>query len=306
MSYIFRPMLACEPQIEKWPIKFPVLASFKLDGVRALVKDGVVLSRTLKPIPNKHVQARYGIDELEGFDGELIAHPSNSPTAYIDTVSMVMSRDASTDTLLYAVFDKHDMLPDTPYYDRANYLKQLIYLKASLLEALNIAILHQYFIKDQTQLKEIKDLAISLGFEGLILRSLDSPYKMGRSTAKEGWMIKLKDWVDSEARILEIVEGQTNTNEAQLDERGYTKRSTHKEGKVGAGMAGAFVVEDIRGRHYGMTFQVGMGKATHPERIKIWKDREKMKGRIIKYKYFPVGMKEAPRHPSFLSFFEEL
>ena len=34
-------------------LKYPVMASAKLDGIRALVSDGIVLSRSGKPIPNK-------------------------------------------------------------------------------------------------------------------------------------------------------------------------------------------------------------------------------------------------------------
>jgi DNA ligase-1 len=60
-----RPMLACK---DATGLKFPLLASAKIDGVRALVKDGKVLSRSLKPIPNRHVQEMFG--SLEGADGE--------------------------------------------------------------------------------------------------------------------------------------------------------------------------------------------------------------------------------------------
>lgn len=37
-------------------LKYPVLVSPKLDGIRCLIIDGVAMSRSLKPIPNKHVQ----------------------------------------------------------------------------------------------------------------------------------------------------------------------------------------------------------------------------------------------------------
>jgi DNA ligase-1 len=47
----FKPMLASDcGGIEN--VRFPVIASPKLDGVRALVIDGALMSRSLKPIPN--------------------------------------------------------------------------------------------------------------------------------------------------------------------------------------------------------------------------------------------------------------
>ena len=46
----FKPLLASPADLST--LRFPVLASPKLDGVRAIVKDGVVLSRSLKKIPN--------------------------------------------------------------------------------------------------------------------------------------------------------------------------------------------------------------------------------------------------------------
>ena len=53
----FKPMLLPRetPDLDK--LQYPIIASAKLDGIRCLIKDGVALSRTLKPIPNKSIQA---------------------------------------------------------------------------------------------------------------------------------------------------------------------------------------------------------------------------------------------------------
>lgn len=64
----FRPMLSATVT-EVAALRFPLLASHKLDGIRALVLGGVVVSRNLKPIPNRHVQALFGRREYEGLDG---------------------------------------------------------------------------------------------------------------------------------------------------------------------------------------------------------------------------------------------
>ena len=86
----FRPMLASHCK-DTSKLKFPVLVSKKLDGVRASMQGGILLSRSLKPIPNVHVQEMFkGLPE--GLDGELIFGDPCSPTAYRDTVSIVIDR----------------------------------------------------------------------------------------------------------------------------------------------------------------------------------------------------------------------
>ena len=52
----FKPMLACECS-DITQVKFPIMASSKLDGIRCTIFGGVAYSRSLKPIPNKFVQS---------------------------------------------------------------------------------------------------------------------------------------------------------------------------------------------------------------------------------------------------------
>jgi hypothetical protein len=70
---MFKPMLATDAELDK--LRFPILCSPKLDGIRAVVRGGVVYSRSNKPIPNKWVQSK--LSHLEHYDGELIVAPSS-------------------------------------------------------------------------------------------------------------------------------------------------------------------------------------------------------------------------------------
>ena len=72
MSEIFKCMLATDADLGK--LRFPLLASAKLDGVRPVVRDGVVFSRSNKPIPNAYVQKLF--NKHTHFDGELIVRDS--------------------------------------------------------------------------------------------------------------------------------------------------------------------------------------------------------------------------------------
>ena len=56
-----------------------------------------------------------------------------------------------------------------------------------------------------------------MGFEGAMVRSLDGRYKNGRSTLREGLLLKVKPWKDSEAEILEVYEMMRNENEEEKE-----------------------------------------------------------------------------------------
>ena len=69
MTTSFKPLLAkdYDPAL----LRFPVLASPKIDGVRATVLNNQLVSRSLKPIPNKLVFKALSNSALHGVDGEL-------------------------------------------------------------------------------------------------------------------------------------------------------------------------------------------------------------------------------------------
>ena len=53
-------------------LRYPLLATQKIDGIRCLIIDGVAMSRSLKPIPNRYIQSIIGKREYNGLDGELV------------------------------------------------------------------------------------------------------------------------------------------------------------------------------------------------------------------------------------------
>ena len=103
MKQIIKPMLAVEVNFDK--LRYPIYTQPKLDGIRVIVKDGVVYSRSLKAIANKHVQSLFG--HLHGLDGELIVGNPTAHNVFQKTTSGVMSKDGEPDVTLY-VFDMWD------------------------------------------------------------------------------------------------------------------------------------------------------------------------------------------------------
>jgi DNA ligase-1 len=277
---MFRPMLACEADLTK--LKFPLLASAKLDGVRAVVRDGVVYSRSNKPIPNEWVQRMLG--RYEHYDGELIVGEPTSKSCYRDTVSHVMSHDKLNFDLRFYVFDHVQNLA-APYIDRLKHVKAKI---------MQTYIHDQHVVHCLDTLLNLEESYLADGYEGLILRDPNAPYKRGRSTMKEGYLLKLKRFVDAEATVIGFEERMHNGNVAETNELGRTKRSSHQANKSGRGDLGALVV-----RMDGVQFNIGTG-FDDAERATIWDNQADYLNRLVKFKFFPVGVKEAPRHPVYL------
>lgn len=280
---LFKPMLATDADPLK--LKFPLLASTKLDGIRATVRDGVVYSRSNKPIPNKHVQEKF--KHLEYYDGELIAGPPNAKDVMRQTTSVVMAHDKPADNVSFYMFD-HVEWPMQGYHQRQERMRGWGVRP-------DIFMLEQQMIKDHAELIDFEEWTLGEGYEGLILRDPYARYKYGRSTVNEGYLLKMKRFVDSEATVIGFEERMHNGNEATVSELGRTKRSSHKAGKSGRGDLGALMCKGADG----VLFNIGTG-FSDPERSEIWANRDRYNGKIAKFKYFPVGVKEAPRHPVFL------
>lgn len=292
----FKPMLASPADFSI--LQYPLFASPKLDGIRAVVLDGKLVSRKLLHIPNKHVFNVLSLTEFDGLDGELIVGSPTADDVYRVTNSAVMSHQGAPE-FTYHVFDLHDYV--ARFTTRLEILRDRIdefnaaarQVERRLLgEASCKIVLHEHVhINDEAELLEYEAKQIELGYEGLILRSGMGVYKHGRSTAREQYMLKVKRFEDSEAEVLGVVEEMFNGNEAEKDNLGRTKRSKAKAGLVGKGTMGALQVRDLK---TGVEFEIGTGFTAADRQRTDWQ------GKIVKYKYFPIGVKDKPRHPVYL------
>jgi len=264
-------------------LKYPVLASYKLDGIRAYVSGGVLLSRRNKPIPNNHLQKMFGKKKYDGLDGELIIGTPNSPTAFRTTDSIVMSKNVlPTLQCVFHVFDN--------FLTGGGFQNRLLSARRTATHA-QMRVVDQFLMTNADDLNTLEEKAIAAGYEGLMLRALDGPYKQGRSTTREGYLLKLKQFEDSEATVLGAEELEHNLN----DKNAAGERSTHKAGMVKGGVMGALLVRDV---HTGVEFSIGSG-FTAAERKELWALRETLPGRTARYKFFATGGKDKPRFPIF-------
>lgn len=286
---LFKSMLAgrLQPDFDFNLLKYPVLVSPKLDGIRASVQGGVLLSRNLKPIRNRFTQKHFARPELEGLDGELIFGNPTDKDVYHKTNSAVMSGDGEP-LVTYHVFDKPGPEPFEIRLDIA----------ATKARWPRTILVPHAIVEDAKMLLRFEAALVRQGFEGMMIRSRFGSYKQGRSTLNEGYLLKVKRFLDGEAMIFDIEEEMQNTNEGIRQETGKLKRSSHKENMVPKGTAGSLCVRDIK---TGVEFNVGSG-LDGPLSLEMWNNKSRYIGTIIKYKYFPIGVKDKPRHPIFLGF----
>lgn len=297
-EFQLRPMLAARELSEANAhlLRFPLWGSYKLDGIRALVTEQGVVSRTLKPIRSTFVQNKFWSELQIGLDGELIYGSPTDKHVFNSTTSAVMTVGCE-DPVHFYVFDLF-----WPYNAVQNSYASRMAIALSKINALPSSVKEYVHWVQQKQLGswdavlEFEQEAISQGYEGIILRDPNAPYKYGRSTFKEQKLLKLKRYLDSEAVVLDFVEKFKNENEAVIDALGYQKRSASKEGKIPANTLGTLVVRDI---HTGVEFELGTGFDDYLRKY-IWSNRDHFKGQIAKYKYFPIGEIDKPRQPVFL------
>jgi DNA ligase 1 len=276
--------------------KFPCLVSPKLDGVRCVIgADGVAYSRKLKPIPNRHVQKLFGRKKFAGLDGELTVGPSNGKDVFRDTMSGVMSEDGEPD-VIFNVFDNFldPVGARRPFCVRFSRLTELV--MASQAAGTPIIKVQHEVVNTAEELIARESEFLADGYEGLMIRSTEGPYKFGRSTVREGYLLKMKRFADAEAVVIGYEELQHNENAQERDALGHAKRSTKKAGKVGAGMLGTLLCRDEKS---GVEFGIG-GGFTEADRVELWAARDTLVGKLAKYKFFPMGSKEAPRFPTWL------
>lgn len=293
-----KPLLACNAPANLNSLPYPLFASVKLDGIRCVIKDGVALSRTLKPIRNQYIQSLLGRPEFNGLDGELIVGDPAASDCMRKTNSGVMSFDGEPD-FKYYVFDIWNR-PGVQYKDALESLCDKPFGNRVANHS-NIEVLQQYTVKTSNEVEAIEQSALDDGHEGIILRRPDATYKYGRSTVKEGFLYKLKRYLQSEAVVIGVKPFQHNTNDPEINALGYTQRSSAKEGKVDLPLLGALVVKGRFQEFAEVTFDIGTGFTMY-EREFLWKQRESLIGKIVTYKYFPIGCKDKPRQPVFVSF----
>ena len=270
-------------------LRYPLYVFPKFNGFRGYIKDGVVYTASNKPFKNRAMQEAFGKPEYEGLDGEfVVGDPADGDNSLNRTSSVVTRVDGDISDLRFYAFDCIDDL-DRAFDSR----HRQTFEKSNGVSHVYAVRCHIAYSWDDVV--RIEHAYVEAGWEGVITRDPHAPYKCGRSTAREAYMGKLKQFIDDEFEIVGFEERMHNTNEATVNERGLTQRSSAQAGKVGRGDLGALICRTKEGH----TFNVGTG-FNDAQRADFWSFRNQLIGQLAKVKYHAVGSNTVPVLPVFL------
>lgn len=308
----FKPILAPNEEPDLETIQYPVLASFKLDGIRCIFYKGEILSRSLKQIQNKQLREKFEpLRKYSEKNNVIIDGEIYSPKlTFQEITSFVMTEDLTEsktvkkngtaltipDHLNFYCFDCITDNPNTPYEQR---IKNYCLLAEIPNECLILC--SQAILKSKEEVENYFEEATANGYEGLILRSPGGKYKFGRGTLKEGIIYKVKPFVTFDAQITDVVQSTEVREgaEKKINELGRSVTSKKKDDRVLIEKASAFWV-----LYEGKPLKVTLAM-TDEEKIYVWRNKESYIGKYVEYKAMLIGSKDLPRHPTFLRFRED-
>ena len=335
----FKPILAPNDQPNLDDIKYPILASYKLDGIRCIFKNGEMLSRSLKPIVNKQLREKFKpiADYTKQYslilDGEIYSHE----LTFQEITRAVMTQDFEDKKSIKKLMNNPDvrcvdenfkkfekMLESEEEYDNyvnallsnikfymfdgiynnepeESYKNRLKHIEKISVKFKNIVCVEQEEINSKEEIKVLFEVALNDGYEGLILRNPIGKYKFGRCTIREGNLYKVKPFRTFDAQIIEVSQG-TKVNPdvpTTTNELGRTVTSKKKADRILVDMTRDFVV-----KYEGKILNVSTSSLTHDKRKELWKKKDELIGKWIEYKGMLVGAKDVPRHPVFIRFRE--
>ena len=291
-------MLAPNEKVELTDMKFPLLVSYKLDGIRCIFKDGQMYSRALKQFPN--VQLRKRFEHLAKLskekniilDGELLA--KSLTFNELSGITRQLDKKLPDDLFFYCFDSIKNEEFDVPFKDRVVNTRKFI----TQIEEQYVSLLSQNLIIDHNDIQKLYEKALEFGCDGLILRDPNGRYKFGRGTVKEGLIYKMKPFQTFDAKIIGIIQATEVREgaEKKINELGRSVTSKKKDDRILIEKAAAFEVM------YKAKILKVVIAMTDEEKIEVWNNQKKYLGKMIEYKGMLVGAKALPRHPVFIRF----
>ncbi len=306
----FKPMLACDWHEEK--LKFPCIVQPKLDGVHSLNRHGKCLGRSLKSHENRYVTEQFSKPEYHGFCGEKI--DADLGTTHPDLCRITsgnLRRIEGEPNIVWVLFDYvTEETKGLGYVQRMHKLEEYLDCLESD-DFVPVDIVESTLVENLEQLLELEEEYLNHGYEGIVIRDPNAPYKYGRcgKTFMGAW--RVKRFIEEEILVDKINEGMHNANEAKTNELGRTERSTHQENMKPNGLLGNMEGTTIKDIHdpqsgellipKGERVTVSPGEMNHKMRGFYFENPSEIVGHVIKFKMFPKGVKDKPRFPTYVS-----
>jgi len=302
-----KPMLApnAEPNLET--LRYPVLASHKLDGVRFLMFDGKMYSRNMEPLHPAVTRRFTPVIEMTKktgvcLDGEIWAQDM----AFNKIVSAMACHENSGHLYLY-VFDMlsvEEWYAEKPWTPFSRRVEQYIdWCSANDPQGHCLVAVQQHGCRNAAQVLALQQEAQAKGWEGLMLKCPNSVYAHRRVTARQNEFWKMKFWDTINGVIVGFKQMQRLTDEAKANNieksaLGRTKRGHRKDDREAVDDIGSVEIEVTDGQIFpkGTRFFAGWAnEASDVRSAMTWDNRARFLGQKVDVVYQGHGSKDKPR-----------
>ena len=186
------PMLAQDFKKHESKVQYPCFVSPKLDGMRALKDQYMIVSRKNKAITTmSHIESEL-LAYADIFDGELYAEGES----FQRNMELIKKyRPGESEQVKYHVYDV--VLPNLSFSERYAILKGIIEVE----QPQNIVLVPAYEINSKEELLEYHAKFLSEGYEGSIVRHGDTGYEINKRSYS---LLKFKDFIDLACEIVDV------------------------------------------------------------------------------------------------------
>jgi DNA ligase-1 len=269
---MFLPMLAHRYDKHSAKINFPCLVQPKLDGVRMLARkdNGIVTMWSRKgkviDIPDKiNAQLCEMLDDGQCTDGELYVHG----WTFQKIIAAVKKKRDDTDLLEYHIYDSpHPTLPFEMRLPQKGVGATMYprHCQGWTIIGKNIKFIATHDVVDQAEFDVYEGMFVQQGYEGMMVRNQNSPYKYKYRSYD---LQKVKRFLDNEYKII--------------------------GGKDGTGRETGLVIFRCSTSN-GLEFDV-RPRGTHEERAVIFKNLTDYIGKHLTVRYQELTDDGRPRFP---------
>jgi DNA ligase-1 len=271
-SAYVEPMLAQKYVDRKDEVVFPIYGSNKIDGHRGILsKVGLYTRNGKKYTSCNHIEELlkplFKAHPLWIIDGELYTH--NYPFEKISslirkTKPTAEDLEESKKVIQYYIFDTIVDDKSAGFKDRFELMKKEILRLIG--KNKSIVFVENTELNSHDEIDNAHDKSVQIGFEGLMIRIINSPYENKRSKN----LLKYKKFFDEEYEIVDILEGKGN--------RGN--------------MAGSLMVKSKDGK----VFNSGIRGGEDYYKI-LWKNKKDFIGKLATIRYQEKSEDDIPRFP---------
>ena len=276
------PIFACDVPADYAGVTWPKIGMPKVDGVYGRNNAGRFLGRSGKQLKNLSVTSRFSGTEFDGMHGELtLGSNPTLPTLCIDT-SAAVRRTLGEPDIHWWIWDYAP--PSLESKGFANRLEALV-TRVITLDIPTILDMPFRLLRNAEEAEAYYRSLRGHGYEGMVLRGVDDKFQGDkRASMANQFFLRRKPWLEEDGLVVGLLEGSSNTNERETNERGLSFRRTHAAGLVPSGMVGTIVVR----RPNGAMANISPGRMTKDECRRQLQTLELI-GQYITYRHMGTG-----------------